>query len=116
MKRKLYSIRKVGIYKFSLRIIYKFIKNVELVVVDTSKVETMNSSRKKLPPGQIEDLGNVCFDGLVYCNSHNDSYTFESLTNETRQVLFTQNLIESTGYQSNPINDKLVYKIQNMKD
>lgn len=75
--------------KISLRIIYKFIKNVELVVVDTSKVETMNSSRKKLPPGQIEDLRNVCFDGLVYCNSHNDSHTFESLTNETWQVLFT---------------------------
>jgi len=42
--------------EISLRIIYIFIKNIELVVVDPSKVQTMNSSSEKLPPGQIEDL------------------------------------------------------------
>ncbi len=42
--------------KMSLRVIYKFVKNIELVAVDPSKVQTMNSSSEKLPPGQIEDL------------------------------------------------------------
>lgn len=96
--------------EISLRIIYIFIKNIELVVVDPSKVQTMNSSSEKLPPGQIEDLWNVCFDGLVDCNSQNDSHTLESLTNETWKVFLTQDLVESTGYQANSINYELVYE------
>ncbi len=103
-------------WKISLRVIYKFIKNIELVVVDPSKVQTMNSSSEELSPGQIEDLWNVCFDGLVDCNSQNNSHTFESLTYETREILFTQDLVESTGYQANSINDELVYRIQTWKN
>jgi len=80
-KETIYEIERNGM-KMSLRVIYKFVKNIELVAVDPSKVQTMNSSSEKLPPGQIEDLWNACFDGLVDCNSQNDSHTFESLTNE----------------------------------
>lgn len=103
-------------WKISLRVIYKFIKNIELVVVDPSKVQTMNSSGEELPPGQIEDLWNVCFDSLVDCNSQNDSHTFESLIYEPGEILFTQDLVESAGYQANSINDELVYKIQTWRN
>lgn len=113
-KETIYEIERNGM-KMSLRVIYKFVKNIELVAVDPSKVQTMNSSSEKLPPGQIEDLWNACFDGLVHCNSQIDSHTFESLTNEPGEILFTQNLVETAGYQANSINDELVYRIKTWK-
>jgi hypothetical protein len=35
---------------------------------------------------------------------------------EPGEILFTQDLVESAGYQANSINDELVYKIQTWRN
>ena len=91
-----------------LRVVYIFVQNVELVIVDACKVETMNSPGEELPPSQIENLGYVRFDGLVDCHSQNDAHTLERLSDETWKVLLPQNLVEAARYETHTVNDEFI--------
>lgn len=93
-----------------LRIVHKFVENIQLVVIDACEVDSMNSSGEKLPPCQIEDLWHVRFDSFVDRHSKNDSHTFQSLLNKAGKVFFTQDLVEATRYVANTVNDELICK------
>lgn len=60
-----YRVQKNGLLKEVLRVVHKFIQDVQLVVIDAREVEPVDRSGEELPPGQIEDLRYIRFDSFV---------------------------------------------------